>query len=248
VGLAVPSPSSGTHGTTYLAQEYMGPHSSSPVDLPFNLEGSYWLTSQGVSTDNAAQVIANAQSLDYAQNNTVQLALDPVFSAAGAVTIKRWYKHPVVYAEWGGHEFWPTSGWSIAGASKHNGQGKYSYFGDAPVDVTYRPVFSPATGAQILPSPLPNADVALVTLFAGYWGAPQTHNNPPPGPPLHCQWYWDPSWESATLGLPPAQGNPPENLLVFLEAGQAAPADPTGSNNLPTAASSQGICGGGRTY
>jgi hypothetical protein len=230
--LVVPAPNSGNHGTTYSAQEYEGPHSINSVDLPVHLDGSLWLTSQGPSTNKAAVLLSYTQNLSFAQNNTLQLAQDPLFSASGARTIKPLYKHPVVYVEWGGHEFWPTSGWSIAAASKHNGLGKYSYFGDAPVDVTYLPVFSSTTGAQNLPSPLPNADVTLVTLFAGFWGAPQSHNGPPQGPPLHCEWYWDPSWEPTTAG------NTPTNLLDDLEAGQSA----------PTATNSQGTCGGGRFF
>jgi hypothetical protein len=239
--LVVPAPNSGNHGTTYSAQQYQGPHSTNSVDLPVDLDGKLWLTSQGPSTDNAAEKLSDAQNLDYVQNNTLQLALDPLFSASGARIIAPVYKHPVVYVEWGAHEFWPTSGWSIAAASKHNGLGKYSYFGDAPVDVTYLPVFSPQTGAQNLPSPLPSTDVALVNLFAGYWGAPQTHNGPPPGPPLHCEWYWDPSWEPATLGTPPT------NLLDNLEAGQEAPTTPQ-PGQLPTSSDSQGTCGGSRPF
>ena len=38
-----------------------------------------------------------------AQNNVVQLAQDPA---------SHLYLHPVVYVEWGGHEFFPSSGWS----------------------------------------------------------------------------------------------------------------------------------------
>jgi hypothetical protein len=235
--LVVPSPSAGNHGTTYPAMEYLGPHSINSVDLPVDLDGGLWLTSQGPNTDDKAEKLANATNLSFAQNNTLELAQDPVFSASGARTVKQRYKHPVVYVEWGGHEFWPTSGWSIAAASKHNGLGTYSYFGDAPVDVTYLPAFS--AGAQTLPSPPPSPDVELVTLFSGFWGAPQKHNPPPPGPPLHCEWYWDPSWDPETPNSP--------NLLVNLEAGQSAPTDPL-SGQLLTASNSQGVCGADRAF
>jgi transcriptional regulator with XRE-family HTH domain len=173
-----------------------------------------------------------------AMNRASETLIRSVSRGSGARSINQVYKHPVVYVEWGGHEFWPTSSWSIAAASKHNGLGKYSYFGDAPVDVTYLPVFL-SNGAQNLPSPLPNADVALVTLFAGFWGAPQSHNGPPQGPPLHCEWFWDPSWEPASLGNPPPPGSPLANLLDNLEAGQSL---------TPTASKSQGVCGGGRPF
>lgn len=235
--LVVPSPSAGNHGTTYPAMEYLGPHSINSVDLPVDLDGGLWLTSQGPNTDDKAEKLANATNLSFAQNNTLELAQDPVFSASGARTVKQRYKHPVVYVEWGGHEFWPTSGWSIAAASKHNGLGTYSYFGDAPVDVTYLPAFS--AGAQTLPSPPPSPDVELVTLFSGFWGAPQKHNPPPPGPPLHCEWYWDPSWDPETPNSP--------NLLVNLEAGQSAPTDPL-PGQLLTASNSQGVCGADRAF
>jgi hypothetical protein len=88
---------------------------------------------------------------------------------------------------WGGHEFWPTPAWSFYGASKHNGLGQYSYFGSSPVDVS------------LGTTPTTQNDVALVTEFDGYWGAPQPLNKPPEGPPLHCQWFWDPSTTSMQL-------------------------------------------------
>jgi hypothetical protein len=237
--IQVPMPATGNRGPTYPAQEYEGTNFGHTVDLPVHLYDSFWLTSQGLSTDAAAETLAEAQGLDYAQDNVLQLAADPRVGVIGPHSPNPKFKHPVVYEEWGGHEFWPTSGWSIAAASKHNGLGTYSFFGDAPVDMTYLPVFT--SGAQQLPSPLPSADVLLVTLFAGYWGSPQSFNGPPPGPSLHCEWYWDPNWG------PESGGSHSQNLISNLELGQASPTTPAAGSN-PVLTDSQGSCGGGRPY
>jgi hypothetical protein len=111
-----------------------------------------------------------------AQNNVVQFGKDP---ASGL------FVHPVVYVEWGGHEFFPTSDWSYKYASKHNGTGKYHYI---------------ANGVRNLGEiGNPTADypqAKLITDFAGYWGntnAAVSQNGPPQGPTLHRQWFWDPN-------------------------------------------------------
>ena len=122
-----------------------------------------------------------------AQNNAMQLAGE----RSAELTFLPSFQHPVVYVEWGGHEFWPTVGWSYVGASKHNGTGQYSYFGSSPLDLTVDN-----------DSP-PQEAVTLVTSFAGYWGA-EGGGGPPQGPPLHCQWYWDPV-------------NTPKDLLSYVD-------------------------------
>jgi hypothetical protein len=119
---------------------------------------------------------AATQDFQNAQSNAVQLARD---------TTSHLYVHPVVYVEWGGHEFWPTSGWSLEGASKHGGDGGvgYSYFAAAPVNLGE------------IEFPMPGDAAQLITSFAGYWGkfGGFAYLNPPPqGPPMHRQWQWNP--------------------------------------------------------
>ncbi|WP_218511799.1 hypothetical protein [Variovorax sp. dw_308] len=172
---------------TYAAREFRGPNFGFPVNISVAVplgKVTLWLPPGG--PDNATQ-IANAQ------NNIVKLAAEP--SSAQA------FQHPVVYVENGGHEFWPTSDWGIYGASNHDGTGKYSYFGSSPVDVTPVPslrlIADRPGGVTAQPVEVP-ADVALVTTFAGWWGA-QGGGGPPQGPPLHTQWYWNPKTTPADL-------------------------------------------------
>lgn len=177
----VPAPATGYTGKTYSAREYHGPNYGQSVDFPITVAGVQY------GPDKSGQIAS-------AQNNAVQLATAPVtltltVHQPGEVpvptTLIPSFQHPVVYVEWGGHEFWPTSAWGYTGASKHNGLGQYSYLGSTPVDLLVDTV------------PLPQ-DVVLVTDFAGYWGA-EGGGGPPQGPPLHCQWYWDPDTIPADL-------------------------------------------------
>jgi hypothetical protein len=178
--IQVPSPSSNAKGSLYSAVEYHGFNYPSNVYFSVTVDGhTFPLVNPPNLTDN----------LMAAQDNVLQLASQPVVDNHGGVSTPVFalehFQHPVVYVEWGGHEFWPTSGWQIYGASKHNGLGRYAYFASAPKDV--------------VPAGTPTSDVTLVTTFSGYWGAPQSHNGPPQGPPLHTQWYWDPAITSANL-------------------------------------------------
>ncbi len=121
-------------------------------------------------------------SYPIAQNNIVQIAQDPT---------SNFFVHPVVYVEWGGHEFWPTPAWSYFGASKHGGDSKkYHYIAIAPVNVGE--VGNPMPGV---------AQAPFVVGFAGFWGyyGWENQNKPPPGPPLHAEWLWYPGTDP---GLP----------------------------------------------
>jgi hypothetical protein len=114
---------------------------------------------------------ADTPSQKNAQNNVVQLARADNNSP---------YVHPVVYAEWGGHEFWPSRAWSLEFVSKHGGDG-YQYLATSV----------PNVGEIAAPMPgVVQADT--VTGFSGYWGyyGWENHNKPPQGPPLHKQWQW----------------------------------------------------------
>jgi hypothetical protein len=160
--ITVPIRPSNTKGLTFSAKEFLGPNFKQSVKLSVEKDG-HWLPLGGPNM---------TEQLDHAQNNVLQLAADPLMKT---------FQHPVVYVEWGGHEFWPTPDWSIFGASKHNGTGQFSYFGSFPTDVSF-PLF-------IDTGPEPD-DVQLVHYFAGYWGNPGD-GGPPPGPVLHKEWLWD---------------------------------------------------------
>jgi hypothetical protein len=115
--------------------------------------------------------------IDWAQNNALQLA---------AADANGPYIHPVVYVEWGGHEFWPTSRWSKKMAGKHGGDG-YQFLAATPPNVGE------------LMNPMEGDAATLITFFSGYWGFYGGFaglNGPPQGPPLHKQWQWVP-------GVPP---------------------------------------------
>jgi hypothetical protein len=220
--VTVPKRSAGDTGPTYSAQEVQGPNYGQSVAISVMIKGT-WEPPGGPNL---------TQQLFQAQNNVLRLATEeaivqgPARVSAGGhfepPKINISYRHPVVYVEWGGHEFWPTDAWTIYAASKHNGTGKYSYFGDSPTDIT-------ASSNNSVPPTVPSqADVALVTLFAGFWGAPQSNNGPPQGPPLHCEFYWDPATNPA--------------LLKALHAGDSV--DPAALQ----AGQIGGTCGGGRPY
>jgi hypothetical protein len=219
VSTVVPARPAGDTRPTYSAQEYRGPNYGTPVDLP-----TLGQTDQGPITDGEA-----AAQLSDAQNNTLRLATAGVFNVQHPIVafLPASYRHPVVYVEWGGHEFWPTDQWMQYGANNHNGQGTYSYFGSRPVDVTVAPKYQLVQGAELPVLPA-QTDVALVTLFAGYWGEPQPLNGPPQGPPLHCEWYWDPNTYAP--------------LLSALQSGQKVDA-PSLQRDLLV-----GKCGGGRPF
>ena len=199
----------------YTAQEFHGPHYGDSVEF-------YGTVAPAFPPNQTNQRFI-------AQNNILQLATEgpflasPVSGLHGQPThpsISVSFQHPVVYVEWGGHEFWPTPAWSFYGASKHNGQGQYSYFGSVPVDVSQ--VTTPPT----------QDDIALVTQFAGYWGAAHYLNEPPQGAPLHCEWFWDPNSSTTSSAL-----------LASVQKGQWT--DPTAVQNGQLA---DGRCGANRPF
>jgi hypothetical protein len=153
-----------TLGPTYQLKQFQGPSYGAPVNLPL-----------GPRYNDVDEPCENTNDLNIcdAQNNVVQMA---------RVDSSQPYVHPVVYVEWGGHEFWPSKNWSFYGASKHGGDG-YSYFAAAPPNVGE------------ISHPLLGAAGQVLTGFAGYWGhwgGFENRNPPPQGPPLHREWTWYP--------------------------------------------------------
>jgi hypothetical protein len=109
-----------------------------------------------------------------AQNNLLYLRKDV---STGAFT------HPVVYVEYGGHEFWPSAHWGFGGAPKHGGDGQYAY----------QTVNAPNLGEVEHPI----GEIARILLrYNGYWGTYNKYNDNPPGPALHKAWNWP------TIALP----------------------------------------------
>jgi hypothetical protein len=110
--------------------------------------------------------------------------------------------HPVVYSEYGAHEFWPSEHWVfievIGGidyyAPSHNGR-SYSYLTATP----------PNLGE--VEHPLAETPAASIILrYNGRWGAFSKRNGTPQGPPLHNQWLW-PADSSIRWQLPQDLGN-----------------------------------------
>jgi hypothetical protein len=109
-----------------------------------------------------------SDDFDQTQNNIVRFKQDPE-------TMQ--FTHPVVYLEYGAHEFYPTQFWKFSQAPNHDGTG-YQYFCAVP----------PNLGE--VEHPLPEYEgAAIIMQFNGFWGAFSSQNNEPgPGPSLHAQW------------------------------------------------------------
>ena len=94
------------------------------------------------------------------------------------------FSHPIVYVEHGGHEFWPSPAWDMIGAQKHGGDDSEDSYAAA----------TPPNLGEVEHPLSEDPMVAVVLQFNGYWGTYSREmkgifdNNPPPGPPLHCEW------------------------------------------------------------
>jgi hypothetical protein len=126
-------------------------------------------------------------SLLNAQDNTLRMVRD----ATGGWT------HPAVYIERGGHELWPTESWDLW--DKIGGIKYYvpPHKGDGIQFLTAAP---PNLGE--VEAPLGTDTNRMIVLrYNGHWGADNSHNTPPHGPPLHAQWTW-PTSSSIDWQLP----------------------------------------------
>ena len=108
--------------------------------------------------------------IDQAQNNIVRFKQDPV-------TLQ--FTHPVVYIEYGAHEFYPTEYWKFLLAPNHDGTDiQHSYFCAVPPNL-----------GEVEHPLLEYEGATLIMQFSGYWGAfSSLKNKPGPGPSLHAQW------------------------------------------------------------
>lgn len=110
-----------------------------------------------------------------AQNNTLRMLQDS------------WdyhYIHPMVYIEYGAHEFWPTENGHVCQAGKcsprHDG-GAYRFLTHSIPNL-----------GEVESTNVPSDEAKIVLRFNGYWGCHGSSNHPPPGPPLHKSWAWPP--------------------------------------------------------
>jgi hypothetical protein len=111
-----------------------------------------------------------------AQNNTVRFYQD-------SQTLE--YTHPVVYIEYGSHEFWPTQAGSYKGfgtyyAPPHKGDDlNHRYLTEAPLNL-----------GEVEANTMVNATAEIILKYNGIWGTYNRKNWPPAGPPLHTEWTW----------------------------------------------------------
>lgn len=105
-----------------------------------------------------------------AQNNVLRMYRDPTTAA---------FTHPVVYIEYGSHEFFPSAQWKYYASPRHGGDSRFRYLTESP----------PNLGE--VEQPMAEVPEAMFILqFNGFWGAFGRRNDPPQGPPLHGSWTW----------------------------------------------------------
>jgi hypothetical protein len=134
--------------------EYDGPNANLTINLPYD-------------PSQCDQGVMNAQQ------RRLRMFRDP---DTGEFT------HPVVYAERGAHELWPTSDSGWFGAASHDGAGSHHFLVSTP----------PNLGEVDYPrSSFPMG--VLVLRFNGKWGTyGSMKGDSPQGPPLHDQWTFPP--------------------------------------------------------
>src|SRR5262249_18271295 len=87
--------------------------------------GQNWSIPVGFTWHDTPQArSANGMAATNSQNNVLRMMRDPITGK---------YTHPVVYVEHGGHEFWPTEGWTFLDSPNHNGMDTaHSYLAAPP--------------------------------------------------------------------------------------------------------------------
>lgn len=111
-----------------------------------------------------------SDDFDQTQNNIVYFKQDPNSPTQ--------FTHPIVYIEFGSHEFYPSSFWKYLQARNHDGTGGFQYFCAVPPNL-----------GEVEHPLLEYEGANIVMQFNGFWGAYSSMNNEPgPGPSLHAQW------------------------------------------------------------
>jgi hypothetical protein len=128
--------------------------------------------------------MSNAHSSQLLQSGHIkEYASGPSFNTENTVQLYAsdniHFVHPVVYVEWGGHEFWPNTYGKKLSSPKHNGEGKYFYLCHN----------IPNLGE--VETPL-STNAKIIIWFNGFWGTFNIGNKNPPGPGLHTEWQWPP--------------------------------------------------------
>lgn len=150
--------------------------------------GQAWLRSVDFTWhETSDDRVLNDHSALNSQNNVLRMMRDP---STGK------YTHPVVYVEHGGHEFWPTEGWTYQDSPNHNGK-----------DTAHSYLTAPPPNLGEVEAPLAEvAEANIVLRYNGRWGAFSRKNDPPQGPALHNGWTW-PASSSLRRQLPKDLGN-----------------------------------------
>ncbi len=130
-----------------------------PITLPNSSEK--FVEYRGENYDKYADLVAFIKNYS---NNAVRFSQDP---------ISKEFTHPVVYIEWGAHEFWATEKGFFPFVPNHNGDG-YSFLTATPPNL-----------GEVEHSLAETNMAKIILRFNGYWGA---YGGPPPGPNLHYQW------------------------------------------------------------
>jgi len=126
-----------------------------------------------MANQRSSQFLQNGQIKEYTQDAT----FDSEHTVQFYTTDNIQYIHPVVYVEWGGHEFWPNTHGSKQSAPNHNGEGHYHYLCHNIMNL----------GEVVHPS---SKNAEIILRFNGPWGKFNIANNNPPGPTLHTEWQW----------------------------------------------------------
>jgi hypothetical protein len=120
------------------------------------------------------------------------------------------YTHPVVYLEWGAHEFWPTGSGHVSmticlkDLAEWYSIGWFLLTGTPPIvcvtkdspkhggddsEKRYLTKSVPNLG-EVESENMPSDEAKLILRFNGRWGDYGKENDPPPGPALHESWRW----------------------------------------------------------
>jgi hypothetical protein len=154
---------------------------------PFMYPAEWWGQYEEFRGPNYNQSFTNAGPT--AQNNTVRFYEDPE---------TKLFTHPIVYIEYGTHEFWPTEHGEYDGIWETKvgdinlgklGQKAPPHRGD---DASHRYLTEtpPNLGEVEFPEMITDPAARIILLYNGYYGAYGKQNDPPQGPPLHTEWTW----------------------------------------------------------